>query len=217
MLAAALLLSRLAAAAPVLPPYCKLAPAECYTDGSATTPGQGGPRTLPYVVGGNCDDGSGKHFPGGGKPSPACDATKMTNEMCAAYCVEELTLVGAKPSGLFYSGTQDGSQCWCGREPTAPGTTRAKQPQASCNSPCPGEVSAMCGGGWLNSVSIVTCDPAVNWGWTVIGLVLLALLAYVGVFIQLEAKKVRHTLSPLAPAAEAADAALSCHSPGKQV
>ncbi|KIO26833.1 hypothetical protein M407DRAFT_234097, partial [Tulasnella calospora MUT 4182] len=62
----------------------------------------------------------------------------MTPAVCQAYCLDK---------GYFYAGVEYGSQCYCGSTLNPPGKLLAT-PATSCNKPCAGNSSLMCGGTW---------------------------------------------------------------------
>lgn len=63
------------------------------------------------------------------------DSNGMTPAACQAKC-----------SGYTYAGVEFGVECYCGNDFTT------KTPSASCNVPCAGDNSQMCGGPWAVSV-----------------------------------------------------------------
>ena len=73
---------------------------------------------------------------------------KMTVEMCQDHCYDH---------GHSYAGVQARSECWCGSSLPDPSLIR---PDSECNTPCAGNASQMCGGGWRNNV--YNAQPIVN-------------------------------------------------------
>jgi hypothetical protein len=65
-------------------------------------------------------------------------ADVMTPALCSAIC-----------TGFKFFGVQDGSNCFCGNDY---GNQGGKAPEGDCDSPCPGDSSAMCGGPFRNSI-----------------------------------------------------------------
>lgn len=75
---------------------------------------------------------------GGDRTLPS--ARFQTASMTPEYCSNQCGLLGFK-----YSGTEYGSECYCGA--VAPTTT-----SEDCNVPCAGRSSQMCGGSWALTV-----------------------------------------------------------------
>lgn len=54
--------------------------------------------------------------------------------------------------GFVYAGLQFGEQCWCGNTLDTAGGAGAVLPSSSCNSPCNGDTTTLCGGTWALSL-----------------------------------------------------------------
>ena len=67
---------------------------------------------------------------------PKTESNTMTNDICSKTCSDQ---------GYTYSGTEYGSQCYCGN--TKPTTT-----STNCNVKCSGDSSQTCGGGYALTV-----------------------------------------------------------------
>merc|ERR1712050_150773 len=60
--------------------------------------------------------------------------------------------------GYEYAGTQNGNECWCGNDYPSHDLKRST---ASCNKPCSGDDSQLCGGRWrINIYDVPKKDPA---------------------------------------------------------
>merc|ERR1712050_101326 len=60
--------------------------------------------------------------------------------------------------GYEYAGTQNGNECWCGNDYPSHDLKRST---ASCNKPCSGDDSQLCGGSWrINIYDVPKKDPA---------------------------------------------------------
>ncbi|KAG8991741.1 hypothetical protein FRB94_003582 [Tulasnella sp. JGI-2019a] len=68
----------------------------------------------------------------------------MSNELCGGIC---------HTRGNLYSGTESGTQCYCGNYYSYNGTAA---PATDCNDPCPGAPAETCGGTLRLSVYRVT-------------------------------------------------------------
>lgn len=60
-------------------------------------------------------------------------------QVCKAHCSSK---------GKYYYGTQYGSECWCGEE----GTDYNKYGSATCDRPCSGDPTTICGGSYAMTV-----------------------------------------------------------------
>ncbi|KAG9003868.1 hypothetical protein FRB90_011102 [Tulasnella sp. 427] len=64
-------------------------------------------------------------------------ATSMTYASCQAYCLGK---------GYIYAGVEYGQECWCGSTINSPGAKTTAS--GACATPCSGDTSSICGGGW---------------------------------------------------------------------
>jgi hypothetical protein len=65
--------------------------------------------------------------------------SNMTPQLCQRLC-----------TGHHYAGVQWYGECWCGD-----GVGYDLRPDSECNTPCSGDSSQMCGGGWRNSIYFI--------------------------------------------------------------
>ena len=97
------------------------------------------------------------------QPSPQCDQTKLSNDLCGQYCSEWFA---AETSEVF-AGTNNG-ECYCDTEYTEGGDANGQcdvecpESDTGCDLPCAGDPSQMCGGAWFNMIIKVSCG---GWPW----------------------------------------------------
>lgn len=70
-------------------------------------------------------------------------ADDMTPAKCVAYCVA---------NGQTLAGTQDGRECFCGSTLAKENGSGVQVSSGECSTPCTGDSSKKCGGGWRLSV-----------------------------------------------------------------
>jgi hypothetical protein len=84
-----------------------------------------------------------------GTVTPLVDSTKMTNDVCLAYCSK---------AGFALAGTFDGKNCQCGNT-----VDLAKLTKLGCDTKCPGG-AAWCGGKLSVSVWNTNNGTAITYG-----------------------------------------------------
>ncbi|RDW73720.1 hypothetical protein BP5796_07162 [Coleophoma crateriformis] len=104
------------------------------------------PTVVPYISGYDhqgcyIDSEDGAAPSARGLPVLAYRRKDNTIESCLTAC---------KASGFKYFGVEYGSECWCGNRIKR--TSILAADQSSCNYPCPGNPSELCGGGWRLNV-----------------------------------------------------------------
>ncbi|PTB46771.1 uncharacterized protein TrAFT101_003787 [Trichoderma asperellum] len=87
-------------------------------------------------------------------------ANTMTPEQCLNACGE----YGYMAAGLEY-----GQECYCGDPENIKTAGSTKRPETECNVPCPGNASAICGGGSRLSTYFYTGTPFYSWGFPAAG------------------------------------------------
>ena len=97
------------------------------------------------------------------QPSPQCDQTKLSNDLCGQYCSEWF----AAETSVVFAGTNNG-ECYCDTEYTEGGDANGQcdvecpESDTGCDLPCAGDPSQMCGGAWFNMIIKVSCG---GWPW----------------------------------------------------
>ena len=89
-------------------------------------------------------------------PYQAYNNASNTNSLCAQAC---------SSASFIYSGTEVGTECWCGN--TLPQSLAVSN--SSCSTFCAGSPSTYCGGSFRLSVSQNTTVTALPAGWTPLG------------------------------------------------
>lgn len=101
----------------------------------------------------------------------ACDSAKMTPDYCATMCK-------AWDPSLIYAGCGgSGDECWCSPSLHTDGGNDPEPTQKTCNNPCKGDATEMCGGHF--AISLVATSEPDTWAWAFVATVFLSLTAYV--------------------------------------
>ncbi|KAM0253586.1 hypothetical protein ACHAQJ_007214 [Trichoderma viride] len=87
-------------------------------------------------------------------------ADTMTPEQCLNQCAE----YGYMAAGLEY-----GQECYCGDPENIKTAGSTKMPETDCNVPCPGNASAICGGGSRLTTYFYTGTPFYSWTFPAAG------------------------------------------------
>ncbi|KAH0499309.1 hypothetical protein TgHK011_006512 [Trichoderma gracile] len=87
-------------------------------------------------------------------------ANTMTPEMCLNQCAE----FGYMAAGLEY-----GQECYCGDPANIKTAGATKRPESECGVPCPGNASAICGGGSRLTTYFWTGTPFYSWDFPAAG------------------------------------------------
>ncbi|KAF9484188.1 hypothetical protein BDN70DRAFT_181683 [Pholiota conissans] len=82
--------------------------------------------------------------------------SNMTPTICQSLCL-----------GYTYAGVEYGQECYCGNSLTNNGATGSVISTSNCQTPCAGDSSKMCGGGW--TMNVYTKPAASISGWTSAG------------------------------------------------
>ena len=176
---------------------CTATPIGCFSDCLANE-GEAQQRTLPISPGGCCGEPAGgcstcatacivesaktKDFEKKicpkenkkGKTCPTCDPKTLTSAICADYCAE------MSPEYKF-AGVEFSTQCFCGlevHERAEKDGTKADGTKATCDMPCEGNPSEMCGGNCAITMYQIDCGS--NWGLPIILILLISAILYVG-------------------------------------
>ena len=145
-------------------------------------PGATGKRVLPYswcpggakgqAAAGQCKTPDCKYE---GRAAPACEAAKMTPELCAQRCLDWVATPPPSVAFTIWSGVEWTEECWCGdwhaamdilKTPTAP--------KPGCTAKCKGDNSVDCGGpggpqGSAINIMKIECGYVDDgWGFSVV-------------------------------------------------